>query len=174
MRYEGLAYRAHDPAWAFSPLSGDGAAIYGARFNPAKIPALYLALSPVGALNEVSQGLAGRIAPVTLCEYEIDCEDIVDLLDAAERKRRSISEADMACDWATEAKTRGRVPPSWKIAEILIAAGAAGILVPSYAPGAEREHVNLVLWRWTARRPHRVRVFDPTGKLPKNQLSWPR
>jgi RES domain-containing protein len=31
---------------------------------------------------------------------------------------------------------------------------------------------NLVLWRWGPDLPHKVTVYDPTGKLPKNQLSW--
>jgi len=31
-------YRAHDPRWSFKPLSGDGGAIRGARFNPKSMP----------------------------------------------------------------------------------------------------------------------------------------
>jgi RES domain-containing protein len=50
--------------------------------------------------------------------------------------------------------------------------GHAGILVPSFAPGAGPDDHNLVLWRWGARRPHKIRVYDPSGRLPKNQLSW--
>ena len=34
MNFQGLAYRAHDPRWSFKPLSGDGAAVQGGRFNP--------------------------------------------------------------------------------------------------------------------------------------------
>jgi RES domain-containing protein len=32
--------------------------------------------------------------------------------------------------------------------------------------------INLVLWRWSLALPHKVAVFDPGGRLPKNQLSW--
>ncbi len=53
-----------------------------------------------------------------------------------------------------------------------MAEGQAGILVPSFAPEATEADHNLVLWRWSDRRPHRGRVFDPTGRLPKDQLSW--
>jgi hypothetical protein len=28
------------------------------------------------------------------------------------------------------------------------------------------------LWDWSARPPHQVTVFDPSGRLPRNQLSW--
>ena len=54
----------------------------------------------------------------------------------------------------------------------LIARGIAGILVPSFAPGAAPHDENLVLWDWSGRPPHQVTVFDPSGRLPRNQLSW--
>jgi uncharacterized membrane protein YfcA len=38
VRFEGTCYRAHDPRWSFKPLSGDGGAIRGARFNPKSMP----------------------------------------------------------------------------------------------------------------------------------------
>jgi RES domain-containing protein len=51
--------------------------------------------------------------------------------------------------------------------------GAAGLLAPSYyAVAAGPTDANLVLWRWSGRLPHQVAVFDPSGRLPKNQLSW--
>lgn len=174
MRFEGRAYRGHDPQWAFAPLSGDGAAVYGGRFNPKGVAALYLALSPTGAINEVCQGLASRIAPMTLVEYEVDCTDIHDLTDAAARAALGIAKSDMACNWGDEALIAGKTPASWAIAMSLIAGGAAGIIVPSYAQEAAADHRNLVLWKWGNRRPHRVRAYDPTGKLPANQLSWPK
>ncbi|HTN95754.1 MAG TPA: RES domain-containing protein, partial [Nordella sp.] len=63
MRFTGICYRAQDPAWSFKPVSGDGAALRGARFNPRGVPALYLALSIIGAVKEANQGLAHRIDP---------------------------------------------------------------------------------------------------------------
>jgi RES domain-containing protein len=48
----------------------------------------------------------------------------------------------------------------------------AGVLAPSYAPGASERDRNLVLWRWGPDLPHQVEVYDPSGRLPKNQLSW--
>ena len=44
--------------------------------------------------------------------------------------------------------------------------------IPSFANGATADDQNLVLWRWGPDLPHQVMVYDPTGKLPKNQLSW--
>jgi hypothetical protein len=54
LRFQGTGYRAHDPKWSCIPLSGDGAAIDGGRFNPKGIPTFYLSLSIETALKEVA------------------------------------------------------------------------------------------------------------------------
>ncbi len=64
------------------------------------------------------------------------------------------------------------MPESWAVVRRLIAGGHAGALVPSFANGATMDDQNLVLWRWGPELPHKVMVYDPTGKLPKNALSW--
>ncbi len=170
-RFQGLAWRAHDPRWSFKPLSGAGAAVHGGRFNPRGTPALYLALDPMTAIREASQGFAHKFEPCVLCTYEIDCEDVVDLASEAGRRNAGADDAGLACAWFAEAAA-GREPASWTLARRLIAAGAAGAVVPSYAASAGPEDRNLVLWRWSGEAPHRVMVFDPSGRLPKNQLSW--
>ncbi|MEI9425444.1 RES family NAD+ phosphorylase [Mesorhizobium sp. Cs1299R1N1] len=171
MRFEGTCYRAHDPRWAFKPISGDGAAIRGARFNPKGIPTLYLALSIVTAVKEANQGFAHRIDPCVLCSYDVDCEDIVDLRNAEGQEAAGIRLDDMACAWM-DFLADGKRPPSWTIHERLIKLGAAGILVPSFAPGADAADQNLVLWSWGEDPPRQVKVIDPSGRLPRNQLSW--
>ena len=102
MRFSGCAFRAHDPRWSFSPLSGQGAAITGGRFNLKHQAALYLALDPMTAILEVTQGFSSRLHPLTLCEYDVDCEDIADLCDADAREALGISFDDMACAWLIE------------------------------------------------------------------------
>jgi RES domain-containing protein len=77
----------------------------------------------------------------------------------------------MACAWAT-ALSDGERPASWFIYDRLRLQDIAGVLVPSFAPGAGIEDRNLVLWDWGPDRPHKVTVFDPSGRLPKDQLSW--
>lgn len=151
-------------------MSGAGAAIRGAQFNPRGVAALYLALSIVTAVNEANQGLAFKIHPCVLCCYDVDCDDIADLRTASGCAAHRVRPEDMACAWFPFLAD-GKEPPSWGIARRLMAAGSAGILVPSFAPEATDADHNLVLWRWSDRRPHRVRVFDPTGRLPKDQLS---
>lgn len=171
MRFQGLAYRAHDPRWSFKPLSGDGAAVHGGRFNPKGAPALYLALDPMTALKEAAQGFAHKFEPCVLCTYEIDCDDVVDLRGEKERRAAGVAMDDMASPWFAEAAA-GREPASWRLARTLIARGAAGLLAPSFVRGATPADVNLVLWRWSAAVPNRVAVFDPSGRLPQNQLAW--
>lgn len=171
MRFVGTCYRAHDPRWAFKPTSGGGAAIRGARFNPKGVPALYLAMTIMTAVKESNQGFAHRIDPCVLCSYEVDCADIADLTSEQGRGDFFVTLEDMACAWAT-ALSDGRRPASWSIYDRLRRRGIAGILVPSFAPGAEIEDRNLVLWDWGPELPHKVSVFDPSGRLPKDQLSW--
>jgi len=171
LRFQGLAYRAHDPRWSFKPLSGGGAAVHGGRFNPKGTPALYLSLDPMTAIKEAAQGFAHKFEPCVLCTYEVDCEDVVDLRSENDRRAASVGEDEMACAWFAEAAA-GREPASQGLARRLIAGGAAGLLAPSFVRGATQIDANLVLWRWSASPPHKVTLFDPGGRLPKNQLSW--
>jgi RES domain-containing protein len=78
---------------------------------------------------------------------------------------------DLAAPWLKIALA-GEEPPQWRLFAKLRSRGVGGVKVPSYAPGALANDANLVLWRWGADLPHRVAVFDPAGRLPKNQLSW--
>ena len=171
MRFQATCYRAHDPKWSFKPLSGDGAALHGARFNPKGMPALYLALTIETALKEISQGFAFRISPCVLCCYDVDCADIADLRTDAGRAEHDVTQADLSSPWASDVLAR-REPASWTVARRLVARGIAGILVPSFTPGATSQDENLVLWNWGSSAPYKVEVFDPSGRLPRNQLSW--
>ncbi|MFI0845245.1 RES family NAD+ phosphorylase [Mesorhizobium sp. IMUNJ 23232] len=171
MRFAGDCYRAHNPKWSFAPLSGDGAKVHGGRFNPRGIPALYLGLTIEGAVIEASQGFAAKLEPLTICLYEVDCENIVDLTTDEGRSAAGVSLDDMACAWAFDAAER-RKPTSWKVSQDLIAGGAAGIVVPSFARGTRPDMRNLVLWKWGRDLPWRVTVHDPSGRLPRDMLSW--
>jgi len=167
----GVAYRAHNPRWAWSPLSGEGARLHGGRFNRAGDAALYLSLETETAICEASQGFAARFPPLTLITYDVDCEDIVDLNDDAERARRGIEMADLSCPWLA-LLLDGKVVPSHGVADRLIDAGAAGAIVPSFAPSAAVDARNLVLWRWGPDLPWKVTVYDPDNRLPSDGSSW--
>lgn len=143
----------------------------GGRFNRPGQPALYLALDIVTAVLECAQGLGARLPPVTLCEYDIDCAPIADLTDAAARAAHHVAPDELACPWLS-LQLRRRPVPSQLLATRLAAAGLAGAIVPSFVPGADAAARNLVLWRWGPDPPTRVAVHDPSGRLPRDQLSW--
>ncbi|HMB46658.1 MAG TPA: RES domain-containing protein [Afifellaceae bacterium] len=170
MRLADTFYRGHDPKWDWSPLSGEGAAIHGGRFNPKGMPALYLASDVIGAVNEMSHGFTARILPLTMCSYDVDCEQVADLTDETVRARHGTSLEEMAAGWFPAASSGN--PPGWILAHRLVDDGYVGALVPSFALNAEPRHRNLVLWDWGPDLPSRVAVYDPSGRLPKNALSW--
>ena len=171
MRFTGEGFGAHDPAWSWTPLSGAGAALKGRRFNWPGLETLYLSLGVTTVFREVSGGFAHRLAPYVLVSYDIDSEDIVDLRTEADRAEAGIAPADLACAWGDDL-IAGREPASWGVARRLLGGGAAGILVPSFAGGARPDDHTLVFWRWGPDPPHKVMAYDPTGRLPRNQLSW--
>ncbi len=171
MRLTRPVYRAHNPRWGFAPASGEGAAIAGGRFNPVGVPALYTSLRIETAWLEAQQGFAFKAQPMTLCAYDVDCDDVVDLTESEVRRVHKIEGEDLGCAWKDLA-TRGLTPPSWAIAQRLRLQKIAGIIVPSYAAGAGSDDINVVFWKWGKRRPHKVKVVDDYGRLPKNMSSW--
>ncbi len=108
---------------------------------------------------------------MTLVGYEVDCEDIADLTDAATLAAFGADRAALACPWEYLA-AKGETPPSWALADRLIAAGLAGIIAPSFAPGATGADVDAIFWRWTPGPPHQVKVIDDAGRLPRDDASW--
>jgi RES domain-containing protein len=171
VRFSGRCYRGHDPRWSFSPLSGEGASKTGGRFNRKGEATLYLACDIMTAVGECTQGLAGRLHPLTMVEYDIDCEPVADLSTDAAREGHGVTLDEIACSWLVHLR-QGSEAPSWLVADRLKADGYAGILAPSFASGAGPGNINLVLWRWSADLPARAAVYDPQGRLPKDQRSW--
>jgi RES domain-containing protein len=122
-------------------------------------------------LQEMGHGFAHRFGPLTSCAYDVDVDGIVDLRTEADRAGACVALDALACSWFYDV-TCGRKPPSWTVSERLIADGASGILVPSFARGARPDFANLVLWRWGTEASYRVLVYDPMQRLPRNPASW--
>jgi RES domain-containing protein len=174
VRFQSVCYRAHDPKWAFAPLSGEGARLKGGRFNAKGQDALYLALTIEGMFLEMGHGLAHRFDPLTVCCYDVDVSNIADLRTDADRNKAGVSLSDLACPWALD-MAAGRQPASWTIVANLLRTGHAGLIAPSFARGTQPDlHHNLILWKWGPDLPHRVTVQDPNHRLPGNQSSWQR
>jgi len=165
LHFQGLVFRAHDPKWASSPLSGKGAKRYGGRFNKKGQAALYTSLSQTTAFIEYQQGFIARPQPVTICAYEVNCTDIVDLTDNTELNKYGISQNQLNCNWEYLAADK-KIPPSWIIAESLILKDVAGIIVPSFAHNSSDNDKNLILWSWSNNTPHQIKLIDNFNKTP--------
>lgn len=74
-----VAYRVHDPKWAFTPASGAGAGRHGGRANRPGINAIYLSLELETALAEYQQTDA-LLEPALLVSYKVDVDSVVDLM----------------------------------------------------------------------------------------------
>lgn len=160
----------HAPAWRMlsiryqrAPFSGEGARLYGGRWNAKGTAALYLAADPVTAVAEYYQGLP---RPGTLAPYRIDAETIADLTDGHGRPGGTQVALAAVSPWKALAALEGKDPPSWALARTLISAGADGALVPS---AQNYGGTALVLWRWQVAGEGGagalLTLLDPDGSL---------
>ena len=135
------------------------------------MPTLYTSLRFETAWLEAQQAFPFKAQPMTICAYDVDCADMLDLTDPAVLVAHNLAPSDLSCPWE-DIHQRGRTPPSWTMARRLIDAGISGILVPSFAAGAGSTDINGVFWDWAPDPPHRVRVVDDFGRLPRDARSW--
>jgi RES domain-containing protein len=163
VRYEGKLYRALNPIYARQPLSGRGAELYGGRFNPKGMPALYTSLSVLTALREANQ--VGSLQPTTLVSYEADIEHVFDTRDETVLQALGIDSVALAsASWRDEMKATGEARTQ-AFARQLVSEGYYGLLVRSFAPAARAEDLNLVLWQWSDKAPCLLTLIDDEGRL---------
>ena len=163
MHYRGLLYRALNPIRAREPLSGEGARLYGGRFNPKGVPALYTALSVMTALREANQ--IGTLQPTTLVSYEADITPVFDATCADALGAYDMTLADLAADdWRLQMRAQGKARTQI-LAARLIADGYAGMRAQSFAPGATDEDLNMVLWTGGSTLPAKLVLNDDEGRL---------
>ena len=162
------AYRIHAPRWASAPRSGAGAAINGGRLNRPGTPALYLSLDTTTAIREYQQ-LSALMPPGTLVSYRVTVARVVDFHAGYMPSAWSAGWAEFDCDWRELWFNQRIEPPSWKLFDEAIGAGAKGIV---FASQQNAGGVNLVLYTEKLEPPDELAVFDPAGDLPKNQDSW--
>ncbi|WP_419741236.1 RES family NAD+ phosphorylase [Ruegeria sp.] len=167
--YVGTVFRAHNPRWSWSPLSGDGAAICGGRFNAIGMQTLYTSEHASTALLEASP-LGRPFQPLTLISYSVQAE-IIDACDRDVLAEFDASEAVLAYANWEEDMLSGRTPPQHELAKRLIEQGVQGMRVPSFARNATARDINLVFWDWSTAGAT-IRVIDDEGRLPRDQSSW--
>ena len=166
MRYQGIAYRAHDARWAGDFMPGEGARRHGGRFNARGVKALYLSLSPLTALLESC--LIVHMQPtVVLAAYQVNVERIFDALDPKMCEAEGVTEFELSCPtWEGDMDEKG-ISDSQALANRLIDAGFAGMRVYSYARNATPDHVNLVLWDWGDQDSGQLVLLDDQLHLPR-------
>lgn len=162
-----VAYRVHQPKWAFAPTSGAGAGTYGGRANRPGINALYLSLALETALMEYQQ-LDTLLPPGLMVSYNVTIDAMVDFRGGFTNGWDALWQ-DFYCDWRPMYFNGGKEPPSWVIGGQVLAAGAKGILFNS----AIGSGANLVIYTDALTRTDAVTVYDPNKDLPQNQSSWP-
>ena len=161
--FSGKLYRAINPVFAREPMSGRGAELYGGRFNPKGVPALYASTSVLTALREANQ--VGDLQPTTLVCYRAEIEMVFDTTDAAALAAAGLDEAALADPtWRDQMRTTGEARTQ-RLARDLIAAGHNGLLVRSYAKGSGPSDMNLVLWTWGQTAPSRLEPIDDEDRL---------
>jgi len=164
-------FRAHNPEWAWAPDSGAGAERHGGRFNPIGMPALYTSMRELTAIREASP-LGQPMQPLTLCQYQVDCDCLFDSRDEHAMKKEKLSPATLACPTWRRDMMLGDVPDSHTAALLLIQQGYRGMIVHSFANGATDDDINVVFWDWSDTRPNQVTVVDEYDRLPVNRDSW--
>ena len=163
IRYRGKLYRALNPVFAREPLSGRGAEIYGGRFNPKGVPALYASLSIMTALREANQ--VGNLQPTTLVCYDADVSGMFDCRDAVALAAEGMEPAELGDPAWRDRMGAGGESRTQAFARHLMGASYNGLLVRSFAPGARAGDLNLVLWNWGDAAPCRVTLVDEEHRL---------
>jgi RES domain-containing protein len=160
------------PKWSHSPNSTTGAAYHGGRWNRPGAGALYLSevfsaeLPVATAWAEYQQDIGTRIG--TLVPYAVDLDRVVDLTDHATTSALKLNVFDFHCAWK-DITASGGVPPTWRIADLMISENVHAIRVPSAAhPGG----VNIVVYKLAGTPGQKVQAIDPSSMLPVNLASW--
>ncbi|MEX0954510.1 MAG: RES domain-containing protein [Rhizobiaceae bacterium] len=159
-------WRAYVPRWAHLPLSGEGAAQFGGRWNAVGTPAIYAARELSTAWAEYNQGFVQH--PALIARLRLTSAALADLTNAEQLASHRLDFSIHRCEWRAELDA-GRVPATHEVAGKLRAAGFDGLIFPSFmSPGG----TCVALWRWNEEGGSVLEVVDPEHRLPKTPASW--
>jgi RES domain-containing protein len=159
-------WRAFVPRWAHAPLSGEGAARFGGRWNPVGEAAIYAALELSTAWAEYNQGFVQH--PALIACLKLKDATVADLRDEAVLSRFGETPAIHRTEWR-DCLERGEEPATHRLRGELIGAGFHAALYPSFM---SRGGSCIALWRWNAPGAPKLSVVDPEQRLPESQASW--
>ncbi|TCV45410.1 RES domain-containing protein [Agrobacterium tumefaciens] len=163
MHYQGKLYRALNPVYAREPLSGRGVELYGGRFSPKGMPALYTSVTIITALKEANQ--AGSLQPTTLVSCDADITPLFDTRDGALLHDHGIEAQNLGTPtWRDDMNVFGEAPTQG-LARVLKNEGFCGLVVRSFAPGATDTDLNVVLWTWGDTLPHQLILINDEQRL---------
>jgi RES domain-containing protein len=159
-------WRAFVPRWAYLPLSGEGAARFGGRWNPVGEPTIYAACELSTAWAEYNQGFVQH--PALIARLESTGARLADLTEPSTLSAFDVGPEIHECEWRA-VLDEGRVPETHLLRKRLIEAGKDGVVYPSFmSPGG----TCVALWRWNGEGAPELKIIDPDHRLPRTPASW--
>ena len=159
-------WRAFVPRWGHLPLSGQGAASFGGRWNPVSAPTIYAARELSTAWAEYNQGFVQH--PALIAQFELVHARLADLTDPQTLEKLGVTAEIHKCEWR-EIMSAGHVPETHALGKRLLADAWHGVIYPSVmSPGG----TCVAIWRWNADEAPTLKVVDPEQRLPKTAASW--
>ena len=159
-------WRAFVPRWAYLPLSGEGAARFGGRWNPVGSPTIYAARELSTAWAEYNQGFVQH--PALIAQLELTGARLADLADPHDLSELGISPGIHRCEWRA-AMDEGSVPQTHELRHRLLAEGVDGVIYPSFM---SLGGTCVALWRWNEGGGPKLHIVDPDHRLPNTAASW--
>lgn len=159
-------WRAFVPRWAYLPLSGEGAARFGGRWNPVGEPTIYAARELSTAWAEYNQGFVQH--PALIAQLALTGANLADLTEETQLEELGVDASIHRCEWRADLEEE-RMPATHLLRERLIREGFDGLVYPSFM---SRGGTCVALWRWNRSGAPDLVVVDPEHRLPMTPASW--
>lgn len=157
-----VLWRAYVPRWSYLPLSGEGAARFGGRWNPVGVPTVYAALELSTAWAEYNQGFVQH--PALIAQLELKGARLADTTDPSVLREWGLDDGIHRTEWRSELNA-GAIPATHVAYRRLVDAGFDGVIYPSFmSPGGRC----IALWRWNQVDSPILNIVDPDGRIPSS------